>query len=779
MWALGWGRPMHPVRKGEKAPVWNNWTDPWLIEDPVLCDLKGHSVGLRTGVRIDPKYLVGIGAIDIDVSDPALSQELADTIEAMLRAGGATGIVIRRTGKYPKIMLIVRMELKPDFWENVFRLPVIRLGDGKGQIEFQGTKKQIVVVGDHPDTKKPYVSAPDIMTVMPHQLLHVTQDELVQIWTTLSSAYGTTPVSTSGTAGTGVFQPSLDVNSLIDDLLNNRAPMHETLAAIIMSRASSGWTEEEVRTEAEDIASRIPRLDRDRLQIGVPRGELDRLITGAIQKTDNDPRVKHLRRERTEGNGTPQDDFGAAPLVLDTEDDPFAPVSETDIMVERLVKKYGTPQLKMSSWNFVSTSWDIDPKTFPLVPFIDKAHDLTKGRMSLLAGDPGVTKSAFALDYILHLMTGEGNYGSGVEDPCGQDGLKVCIVSADDPVDLTQARALAFALWWAHGDVVKARAILGKINGRLHVLGVGDGAEQVNLRDRMSINKLLDYVDKHGIIHIEVDPFTNVSGAEDANSSAEINKSMEYLRAECAKRGVSVRYAHHTRKPPPAAGAGKKASEHEASQHEVMGSTALVGAVRDVLTMRRCTPKEIAGLEHDLGPGGAFGVGKTGVGDLWRWVKLECVKTNMRAKAEVRYFYIASQGLGNGVAGRPETEMPVLVRVFPAVAAGASAADMQAVLDTVLDYWNAGRPLTVHHSKDGERHVVRALNERLGLDEVTAKDRVQKLLKEGYIEEAEGPKYDNGTGRGKKGFKVKQGRETYVSQDDASSVFGYAEDASD
>lgn len=132
-----------PVVAGDKRPAIADWTNiNYKARPELLQELRARFPRASTGV-----LLGAICVLDIDVLDPETADRCRDLVTARL------GQAPCRFGKHPKAALFFRVDGAP-FKKMATKAFVIN--GLKAQVEILCEGQQVVVFGDHPDTKKPY-----------------------------------------------------------------------------------------------------------------------------------------------------------------------------------------------------------------------------------------------------------------------------------------------------------------------------------------------------------------------------------------------------------------------------------------------------------------------------------------------------------------------------------------------------------------------------------------------------------------------------------------------
>jgi RecA-family ATPase len=129
------GYTVLPVESRGKAPAVSGWQKPDYIPPD---GFGGYSIGVKCGVGEYP-----IAALDIDVTDEILAEEMRSFVDLMLD----TSYI--RIGRAPKMLIVFRYD----------RAGVRKKTSAEftcGKIEVLGAGQQFVAFGTHPDTGKDY-----------------------------------------------------------------------------------------------------------------------------------------------------------------------------------------------------------------------------------------------------------------------------------------------------------------------------------------------------------------------------------------------------------------------------------------------------------------------------------------------------------------------------------------------------------------------------------------------------------------------------------------------
>ena len=183
---------------------------------------------------------------------------------------------------------------------------------------------------------------------------------------------------------------------------------------------------------------------------------------------------------------------------------------------------------------------------------------LARGKLTLLAGEPGIGKSQISLDIAARISKG-GLWPDGGHAPLGS----VVILSAEDSSNDT----LRPRLEAAGADLARVHALQGtKIEGRPVTFSLQAHLEMLG-------DKLVEIGD---VALVDIDPITSYMGKIDGHQTVDVRTVLEPLAAFAERHDSAVLAISH----PP------KASQSKAL-HAVTGSLAFVAAARMVFIAAR------------------------------------------------------------------------------------------------------------------------------------------------------------------------------------------------
>ena len=189
-----------PLPVNGKAPPIKGWPD--IEATDLLIDRWANEYVDATNTGIITHRTP---AIDVDVLDPGVADELQELAERMI---GKSAV---RTGRAPKRAMLFRAD-KP---LSKVSTPVFVSPDGRThKVEILGWGQQIVVQGTHPDTQAPYTwhggePGPDLKLSALPLLTAEKANEFITAAAQCMSAHGWTPKkSANGAAGPDGFRDS-------------------------------------------------------------------------------------------------------------------------------------------------------------------------------------------------------------------------------------------------------------------------------------------------------------------------------------------------------------------------------------------------------------------------------------------------------------------------------------------------------------------------------------------------------------------------------------------
>jgi putative DNA primase/helicase len=201
---------------------------------------------------------------------------------------------------------------------------------------------------------------------------------------------------------------------------------------------------------------------------------------------------------------------------------------------------------------------------------------LARGKLTLLAGEPGIGKSQAVIDIIARLSNGDA-WPDGGGAPIGSSIILSAEDSANDTLrprleaagaDLSRVHAL-------HATLIEGKPVTFSLQSHLEMLG----------------HKLIEIGD---VALIDIDPITSYMGKIDGHQSVDVRTVLEPLAAFAEKHNTAVLAISH----PP------KATQSKAL-HAVTGSLAYVAAARMVFVVAKEPETDrrlLLPVKNNLGP---------------------------------------------------------------------------------------------------------------------------------------------------------------------------------
>lgn len=455
------GYDIIPIRQGLKHPGRSDWRK-------LRCGLRHAAEREERGDMTcenqvgqwaaDPR-ITGIGvlcetvfAIDIDVSDRDVAEQIATWIEDRL------GVGVRRIGRAPRVLLVFRCdEPITQGYSHKYRDPLAPMFDDTGKelfhsIDFWGSGRQFVAQGNHPGTGAPYYyeNGVDLVDRNVDDLPTITAADLRGVsdaFDRIAYAAGWQRASKADAANLTVIDGGAGL-----DAIDTYAPKF-------------GATLDEVEALLAKLDPDLPGPQYDMVakavyfefegtsDLDTAYDILEAWAAGGAKWHDKGSGSQQLKaRWRGAESGPPP---GTSPIRLATMQKWIQTRTHTVANIDELEAfdgfdddpETGKPDAAKRSRGLTIT---------PLAEFLAdrKPHDwllrdyLTAHEMAMLFGPPGSYKSFVALDMVLHIATGRDWHGHAVRQAPvlyiageGRQGLRAraeawCAHHGMDPADI-------------------------------------------------------------------------------------------------------------------------------------------------------------------------------------------------------------------------------------------------------------------------------------------------------------------------------------------------------
>lgn len=226
------------------------------------------------------------------------------------------------------------------------------------------------------------------------------------------------------------------------------------------------------------------------------------------------------------------------------------------------------------------------------------------GKLTLIAGDPGLGKSYLTLDLASRVSTGRAMPGDVWENGSPMErfpGTAILLSAEDDPADTIRPRLEA-----AGADLRRVAMVTG--------VRTGDTVNSFNLRDHLKFLRGMCKADE-AVRLIVIDPISAYLGDEEGHSNTKVRNLLSPLAKLAQDYNVAVVAVTHLNK----SGSGGGA---QSAIYRAMGSLAFTAAARTVHLVSR-DPDDperrlLVPIKNNLGQdrsGYGFTIGLTGAGD--------------------------------------------------------------------------------------------------------------------------------------------------------------------
>lgn len=334
-----------------------------------------------------------------------------------------------------------------------------------------------------------------------------------------------------------------------------------------------------------------------------------------------------------------------------------------------------------------------DPGTIPRRQWVGGHGALPRGRLTAIAGPPGVSKTTAALGIASALAIGIA-YGPVAEGP-PQRVLVACI---EDDIDEIRRRIHAWADRFAPFPETKSM-----LNRNLSIMDLSECVPlfEVDIDGTMRLTKgaieleeIISYIKPDAVI---IDPLIEIHTA-DENKNHLLRPVLRHLRYWAVTHNAAVVIVHHETK-----------SGDGTALQRLRGAGVIGGAIRSLLSLRHMSEEE---------------ADKYGIPKDWTdlYVRIETGKQQYARRSPDRWLTIEEYELSNG------DKAPVLVPWSPPSTV-ITPEMLVSALRAVDEGWE-GEPLS-QGSKS--RSYYRIAFEKVGVPRILANEVLNKLMRDGSV----------------------------------------------
>lgn len=264
-----------------------------------------------------------------------------------------------------------------------------------------------------------------------------------------------------------------------------------------------------------------------------------------------------------------------------------------------------------------------DPATLPPREWLYGTH-LIRKYVSATIAPGGVGKSTLVIADALAMASGRNVMGQYVQSP-----LRVWLWNGEDPIDEMQRRISAAMLH--HG--INSNDIAGRLftnSGRDTPIKIGHASPTGPQIAMPVIDALIAAIGERGIDVLIADPFVSLHALPE-NDNGAMDAAVKAFAQVADRTGCAIDLVHHSR----------KLNGADADIDAARGGSAIAGAVR--------AARALNVMSKDAAEG--FGIEER---KRKSFVRIDDAKANLAPSSEARWFYLASQPLGNATDKREQ-----------------------------------------------------------------------------------------------------------------------------
>lgn len=482
--------PVVPLGAGIKYPTIKEWQE-FRYSKGVEKKFPKEGIGLLTQ---------RMPAVDIDVRKKPLADELQKLAEKML------GPAPVRVGKAPKRALIYRTELAPfKKLEFSFRLKTDAPDDKPHKIEILADGQQVVAYGIHPDTKKEYQ-----WVTKGREPLTMKYEELTPITLEMAQAYLAAAeeiIKADPDVEWSADAPTED-GELSEETFNLANPQQvASLQSALDFLATKG------KAEDETIWSKFGWI-MGRAFGRSPEGLV--MFDGFAAKASNYNPAK--TKTHYHGNKSPADG-----------------VMATTRTIFKLARKLGwrPAEVQLSDLVTVCAADVVTKEVAWLWPGL-----IARGKVTLIAGDPGLGKSLITLS--LASVVSNGGRWPATREQC-DEGEVLLISGEDDVADTIVPRLRAAGANLSKIRIIELVRVINPQTAKVSPRGFSLQTDMELLEHELA---------KHEgrISLVVIDPMGAFTGSTDSHKNSEVRFLLMPLSNLAAKFNAAIVAAHHLNK---------------------------------------------------------------------------------------------------------------------------------------------------------------------------------------------------------------------------------------
>lgn len=223
----------------------------------------------------------------------------------------------------------------------------------------------------------------------------------------------------------------------------------------------------------------------------------------------------------------------------------------------------------------------LDPSSIPVRRYVVEPR-LLVGDVTMVVGEPGVSKSSLALLDALRIASGEVDILAGTGHERVHSSGAVIIYNAEDRLDDMRRRLIAAQTHYGINETQHPIILWSGVDGpTLIIMRRGEGKQDV-LRRANGADFLESMIEQHRPVLVCLDPQISLTAGSKENANEDMNDLYQELANIAAKHATSIQVIHHT---------SKATRDHVGDMGAGRGGFAAAGKARAVYTLVNVTGK--------------------------------------------------------------------------------------------------------------------------------------------------------------------------------------------
>lgn len=223
----------------------------------------------------------------------------------------------------------------------------------------------------------------------------------------------------------------------------------------------------------------------------------------------------------------------------------------------------------------------LDPSSIPVRQYVVEPR-LLIGSVTMIVGEPGVSKSSLTLLDALRIASGGADILAGTGHERVHCSGPVIIYNAEDGLDDMRRRLIAIQTEYGIDETQHPIILWSGVDGpTLIIMRRGDGKQDV-LQRASGADFLESMIEQHRPVLVCLDPQISLTAGSKENANEDMNDLYQELANIAAKHATSIQVIHHT---------SKATRDHVGDMGAGRGGFAAAGKARVIYTLTNVTGK--------------------------------------------------------------------------------------------------------------------------------------------------------------------------------------------